>query len=153
MRALCVVASVGALITGLGQAHGETIAICGASFGKSYYLDNPLLPKSSGGWRDDSINPGRLQLIRDGASNFDVLYTDASGGTRSARGEGFDVHRLVTVEPYRYVLIGVHRTAATIEHWIFELDVYGRGVVVWGTIRGDPPLPKSSLMKAECRSP
>ena len=133
-------------------ANAEVVTRCGASAGYAYYPESALVPKDKAGWRRDTVAGGSLQLIRDGA-NFDVVYTDSSGGTRSARSDGFQVFPVPGTPPTRHLLLGVHPTSGVVEHWLFDIDAAGRGSVIWGTVRGGTKLPKSGLMEARCNGP
>ena len=47
------------------------------------------------------------------------------------------------------LVVVVHNSA--IEHYLFRLDKQGNGEVVWGTVRAQGLLPKSSLFRAACQ--
>ena len=126
----------------------EMITRCGSSSGYAHYPESELVSKAQAGWRKDGISNGALQLVRDG-EQFDVVYTDAAG-TRSARSDGFQIIRVKGTAADRYLLVGVNAVSGVVEHWLFIVDGSGRGTVVWGSIRGGPTLPKSSLMEAAC---
>lgn len=131
-------------------AHAAVVTRCGGSAGVAYEF--PGLSDRASGWQKDSIRKGGIQLIVSG-TEADVVYTDGSGGTKSAKGDGFLVMPVPQPNSTRRLILGIHPDTGVVEHWLFDLDGSGNGTVVWGTIRGGTMFPKSSLMKADCFGP
>lgn len=71
-------------------ARAEIITRCGASKGYSYFFKGALVPKDKSGWQEDSISGGDILLVKNG-KDYDIIYTDALGGTKSARADGFTI--------------------------------------------------------------
>lgn len=135
----------------MGQASAGTITKCGASAGYRYNLTSPnpflSVPK---GWDKDEISKGSFELTKDG-ENFDIITTDAAG-SRSSKADGALIVRVEGDVPGTFVVLAAYNTG-TVEHFLFELTPRGEGQVVWGTVRAQGSLPKSSLMQAKCRAP
>jgi hypothetical protein len=130
------------------SAQATVLTRCGPSKGYAYYFPTPLVANNQAGWRADGISNGGLQVIVDG-QDYDIVFTDAFG-TRSARADGFVVMR---VPGPRILLLSMNLQTGVVEHYLFNLDAAGRGTVLLGSIRSGEPLPKSSLMKADCTGP
>ena len=133
------------------QASATVVSRCSASAGYAYYFAGPLVPADKAGWRKDGVTGGSLQLLRDG-NDYDIVYTDASGGSRSVRADGFEVIAVPRPQSSTVLIIGLHPTTGVLEHWLFSLDPAGRGNVVWGTARPSN-VQKSALYEATCASP
>lgn len=115
-------AAIGLL--GLGPASSQSdwrdVYACGASKGRSFFLNGE-------GWQDDGIANGVLILKRRG-DEFDVVISDASGATFSAREDGAQV--------IGYALRGVVQVLAvypsfTIETFLFSKPERGRSTLAW----------------------
>lgn len=139
------------LLAGVGSACAGTITTCGASSGYRYNLTSPnpylSVPK---GWAEDGISSGSFELIQDG-DEFDIITRDAVG-SRSSKADGALIVRVEGDIPSAFIILAAYNTG-TVEHFLFELTPQGEGQVVWGTVRSQGSLPKSSLMQAKCRSP
>ncbi len=139
------------LLIGVGSASAGTITTCGASSGYRYNLasPNPLMSVPEG-WAKDGISNGSFALIQDG-DEFDIITSDAVG-SRSTKADGALIVRVEGDVPGTFVVLAAYNTG-TVEHFLFELTPRGEGQVVWGTVRAQGSLPKSSLMQAKCRAP
>src|SRR5262245_35124213 len=74
----------------LSTARAEVLAVCGSSKGWAYYVPGGISPVEQSEWTEDKISSGNFQLIRSG-QDYDVIFTDASGGTLSAKGDGGEI--------------------------------------------------------------
>ena len=89
MRLLTIGVVAAGLVTGMSNtAQAATLAICGAEAGQAYYAEGGLVTKSGAGWTTDRIQDGRSTLSRDNNGNYDVTFSDASGGVYSSREQG-----------------------------------------------------------------
>mgnify|MGYP003987914261 CR=1 FL=1 len=71
----------------VSNASAGSVAHCGGSFGYAYHIQGGLVTEKESGWGEDSISKGQLLLIK-GGKDFDIIHTDATGGTRSSKGDG-----------------------------------------------------------------
>ena len=133
-------------------AEAEVITRCGASKGTSWYFFGPMVSREKSGWNEDGISQGEILLILD-RGDADIVYTDAFG-TRSSRGDGGTVVLLSENSAPGFVLaLAVYPQTATAEHYVFQLDQAGNGLVMWGTARAGGAIQKSTLLQARCRKP
>lgn len=146
---IILAASVLALIT--HQASAETITRCGASKGTGYYFESPGTPKAQSGWQDDAITKGEFLLILDG-DEPDIVSTDATGRTFSARAEGAGAIQLRGSDDHFRLVVVIYPGGA-VEHYVFRLDTQGNGKVIWGSAKVGGLVPLSRLMEAACRKP
>lgn len=143
---------VGALLlAGLAvQAQAETVTVCGASKGQSYFFQGLL--NTSPGWKDDGISNGKIELVRD-RGNIDIFYADTVG-SRSMRADGFEILAIPQPTPEFVMVVAINLTTGIVEHYLFQLDRAGNGTVLWGSIKGGgAPIAKSGLYRSECRHP
>lgn len=133
-------------------AHANIITKCGASEGFSYFFKTPLTGDKYG-WQKDGISKGQIQLFQSG-KDYDIMYTDADGGTTSYRADGFTVIAIPQADDGFITLLLLHPTTGVFEHYLFQLDKQGNGTVIWGSVKGGNVIfPKSSLFQADCRTP
>ena len=97
---------------------------------------------------EDAISGYELLLTNAGGEP-DIIYKDGTGTITSSRAIG-EVLALPSRADFSTFLV-IHPDA-TVEHYVFELDENGNGMVVAGLIRTGP-LAKSSIMSAVCKSP
>ncbi len=152
-----LVGAMGALvlaITFLAASPGsaEIVTRCGSANGVSWYFAGVAVSRDDAGWHEDAIEDGELQLIVSGEEP-DIIFTDATNRTRSARAEGGFVTFLGGAPDEYLVVLVAYPANATIEHYIFNVDGAGNGYVVWGTARAAGLIQKSSLMRSDCRAP
>ncbi|MBM3951041.1 MAG: hypothetical protein FJ311_06270 [Rhodospirillales bacterium] len=133
-----------------GAASAGVITECGAMNGKAYYFQNQLVPKLKGGgeWTDDKISGGQTILVMEGDKPR-ILYRDSVGLKDSVAEGGKAI--LVGNGPGHFVVIVMYGGAIEVYH--FRLDENGNGEVLLSSIKHDALVRKSSLMRAECRSP
>ena len=82
-----------------------------------------------------------------------IDFSDAVG-TRSARADGGTVVLLDENRANGFLLaLIVNPQTATVEHYVFQLDQAGNGLVMWGTARAGGAIQKSTLLQARCRAP
>jgi hypothetical protein len=130
--------------------YAEVIALCGESTGYSYFMEDGLVAPGDGGWGEDKISSGNIILTRDG-KNYDITYTDTTGGTRSATSDG-GVVTGTDDGAGTIVVIVIYKTDAGIgaEHYLFRRNgEYGE--VVWGTIKSTVVFSKVSAFKSVCK--
>lgn len=130
------------------QAHAEIVATCGASRGYGYYIPKGIVETKDSGWTEDAISGGSFQLIRSGV-DWDVIFTDASGGTLSSRADGGQTSGSVT--PGGDIVVQVVYPS-TIETYVFWLSLE-EPVVTWSQAKAGSFIPKHSLLVAPCARP
>jgi hypothetical protein len=134
------------------QASAKILTRCGASNGVSFFFPGPAITAEQSGWQKDGVSGGSLQLLANG-NEYDVVYTDATGGTRSARADGFEVIGVNQPQTGFLLVFAVNAQGGVMEHWLFRLDGFGAGTVAWGTLKASGPIQKSSLFSAKCSRP
>ena len=119
----------------------QVVTRCEEASGHAFYFGGM-------GWIKDAISGYELLLTNAGGEP-DIIYKDATGTITSSRAIG-EVLALPSRADFSTFLV-IHPDA-TVEHYVFELDENGNGMVVAGLIRTGP-FAKSSLMSAVCKSP
>jgi hypothetical protein len=136
------------------SARAQTLTECGKSDGYAYFFPGGLIPADKSGWQKDGIS-GRIILnyIND---KFDLLIKDAMGSTISASQKGGEIFPRQASSGL-IALTVVYKNEGkiiTTEHYTFQLDNRGDGVVAWMAIRTASAMAnKMSLMSAQCRAP
>jgi hypothetical protein len=139
---ICIVAT--------NVASAEILATCGASQGYAYYPPGAYVGDADAGWQEDAISKGSFQLVRSG-EEFDIFFTDASGGTLSTRGDGGVIHG--TFDSSGNLLVHVIYPGKVFETYIFWFAVKGEGSVTYSQAKHGARIWKHSLMKAACTWP
>jgi hypothetical protein len=78
-------------------ARAEVLVTCGPSAGFAYYSEYGVIDRDNAGWTEDGIAGGETSLLFDPSNSeapFDVLYTDSTGGTRTAKSDAGSVSAL-----------------------------------------------------------
>jgi hypothetical protein len=133
------------------QAHSQVLTQCGASYGYAYYLPGGYVPTDKAGWTEDSISPGSLSLsVINGEA--DLVFHDATGKARSSRSEGASIQILEASESGSIIVISSYPGGA-FEHYFFRLNKNGEGEVIWGSLKWNGLVDKSSLYRADCKAP
>lgn len=127
------------------SAQAEVVATCGASKGWGYYVPGGLNPDQKPELVQDAILKGSFQLIRSG-DDFDIIATDASGGTFSAKADGGKVIGATTQEGNIVVHVFYKVTAETYIFWLATRDP----TVSYSQAKFSAGIPKHSLMVATC---
>lgn len=135
------------LIVTSGNVSAEVVATCGASKGWAYYIQGPLVTESEAGWTADGISKGSFQLIRAG-NDFDIVFTDSSGGTVSSKGDGGSVAGHVTQDGD--VVVSVAYQTGVFETYVFWLS-QKKPEVSFSQAKFATQVRKQSLMVAPCR--
>jgi hypothetical protein len=132
-------------------AERKILANCSSSKGSAYFFEGGIVPPGQGGWMEDGITGGHLQLILDG-DDLDIVFKDRSGGVRSHREEGSKVWpSSYDANSGTLIVIAENKGGGSVEHFLFRLNKYSVGTVAWGTLRNSPEgATKSSLMTAKC---
>jgi len=142
---------IGAVLVMLAtSARAEIITRCGASTGYGYYFTGTVVPQSKAGWSKAEISKGEILLILAG-DQPDIVFTDATGGTQSARSAGAEVMFLPAATGFKLVLLVYPKGA--VDHYLFQLDHAGNGTVAWGNVKAGGLLQTSSLYVAKCLAP
>jgi len=128
------------------SAFAEIVASCGASKGHAYYVSKGLVQPKDSGWTEDAISEGSFQLIRSG-EDWDVIYTDASGGTLSARADGGVTSGFVT-DDGDVVLQIIY--GKSVEVYVFWLSLKAP-MVSYSQAKFGSPVPKHGVLVAPCR--
>ena len=140
---------LGVILMALGfAARAEIVAICGPAKGHSYYPPKPPIPEDKVGWVEDKVTNGNFQLIRSG-SDWDIVFTDASGRTLSSRADGGQTVGLINDDGDVVVTVFY---AGSFETWVFWLSSE-KPSVSWSQARFASLIPKHSLMVSSCHRP
>jgi len=102
----------------------KVLTRCGASNGVVYFFPGALVPREQAGWKKDGMSTGDIQLITNG-NELDIVYTDGTGGTKSARADGFEVVGVPQVEPNFLLVILISLSTAVMEHYLFSQKALG----------------------------
>jgi hypothetical protein len=151
---LRILIAVAVLLMLCASARAQTLTECGKSDGYAYFFPGGLIPADKGGgWQKDGVG-GRIILnyIND---KFDLLIKDAMGSTISVKQKGGEIFPRQTTGGL-IALTVVYKNEGkviTTEHYTFQLDNRGDGVVAWMAIRTASAINKMSLMTAQCRGP
>lgn len=129
-------------------ARAEVVAVCGASEGRSYFPPSTLVSAKDGGWQEDRISEGSFQLVRSG-ENYDIIFTDATGGTLSSKGDGG--HVATGFDTSGNLLVTVLYPGVSIETYVFWFALKGERVATYSQAKYGATIPKHSLMKATCQ--
>ena len=127
------------------------ITTCGPLKGFAYFFeDGVMVPKGKGGWKEDGISKGSFTLLNEG-SNFDIVYTDAAGRTRSALSH--DRATIIGSARNEFIVVHIfHEGGSNTEQYVFRLDRSGAGEAIMSNQRISI-VSKSSVMKATCKHP
>ena len=124
------------------NSHSKTIANCGGSIGKSYFVAGAVVPEEQAGMQDDELSSGKikLELVDD---SFRLLTVDASGEIKTIEGEGGKEIFLQTGTGIS--IIGIYESV--FEHYLFRpLE----GIVTWSSARAGTLIDKHSLFISKC---
>ncbi len=119
-------AIVGALFG--GRAGAETLALCGPQAGRTYYFAGGVVTSKDAGWQDDAVSGGRTTLSRDTSGKLDLVFSDASGGVYSSRGEGGEVEALRRSADE--IVVAVMHPAGSFEVYQFVREAGGKLTMV-----------------------
>ena len=134
------------LLLPASNASAGSIAHCGGSSGYAYYIQGGLVTEKKSGWGEDGISKGQILLIQDG-KEFDIIHTDASGGTRSSKGDGGKV--IAVGRDANSIMLIVIYPGKTVESYLFRQ--HGKsGEVVWTQMKLDDLISKAQTFKADC---
>ena len=136
------------LLTLAPSAQAAVLMECIASAGFSYFIEGGALPldPTKGEWEPDGINPGGISLIQDG-DNFDIIQSDATGSTFSAKGDGANVVALSQSQTWWLILVLYPGEA--METYQFDKRSHG-GEVVWTQHKFGDMVKKVGAFKASC---
>jgi len=127
----------------------EILAVCGASEGHAFYIPGPLVPEKEAGWLEDKISGGTFQLIRSG-DDYDIIFTDATGGTLSAKGDGGEI---IAFKSSRGDLIVTILYPLAIETYAFWFSSSGPLIATFSQVKHSTPIAKHAVFKADCQRP
>jgi len=96
----------------LAQSGDGVIARCGASAGRAYFFQDPVVNPTGPSWEDDGISAGVILLIKLG-SEWDIQFNDALG-TSGYRQDG------ATVLP---LMLNNHKLTIGVFHSNYD-DIY-----------------------------
>lgn len=134
-----------ALLTGVA-ANADVVATCGPSKGWGYYVRGGLNEDQKPEMIEDWISKGSFQLIRR-RGEFDIVITDASGGTFSSTADGGTVIAAETPAGDYVVHVFYPRLVETYVFWLSD----DPPTVSFSQAKFATPVPKHSLMVATCR--
>ena len=104
------------------------------------------------GWQKDTISSGQILLIYN-EGKPDIIYAGATKQIKSARGSGATVIEVDGGPPGYRLILCIYKDEGTVEHYLFGLNEGGTGIVVWGTVRANALITKSSMYTANCQAP
>lgn len=134
------------LLSIAASAQADVLASCGASDGHGYYPHSAVVGQQDSGWRRAGISKGSFQLISSG-DDYDIIFTDATGGTLSARADGG--HVSATRDSRGNILVIVLYPGMTIETYVFWFGTKEH-TVTYSQAKYGATIPKHSLMRAAC---
>jgi hypothetical protein len=147
MRTLLVPFVALLLLQAIEEAHGQqVITTCGASTGKSYYLE----PEKHG-WVDDRISDGTTTFFRYPGGDYDLLYKDTVG-THSAREGGATVFKVHDEGDNLLTFVVIYPLHVT-EVYQLTLDGAGNGTLIWSNIKnraGPAGITRGMLLTSNC---
>lgn len=128
---------------------------CGESKGWSYFFEGGFVGPGQGGWREDGISGGAIEVhLKNDV--LDVIFYDTTGGPYSHTSEGAQVYPTSIQETESggrtFTVVVDNRGTGLLETYFFNLNATGSGTVVWSAMRSGGILPKASLMTASCSS-
>ena len=135
------------------SASASMLTRCGESSGWSFFFEGGLVGPGQGGWKEDGIKGGAIEvhLVKD---NLDVVFYDATGGPYSHNLDGANVYLTATrhteIGGRSFTVVVDNRGSGLLETYLFNLNAVGVGTVVWSTMRTGGLFPKGSLMTASC---
>jgi hypothetical protein len=133
-----------ALASPVGAA--ETIAVCGASAGYSYFAESPLM-RDDAGWQEDGLSQGRFSIVATERGKFDILFTDATGEVVSSVQDGGHVFLTgYTEEAVAFMVVYPFTSTETYVVWRFGGEVEA----VWSSAKYGTPIPKLGAYRASC---
>ena len=141
MRRLLLVAA--AMLTLVNSTKAEMLFTCGASEGKSYILPGQIVPE---GWHDDGISGGSFSFLTLEDGSLDMVFSDATGLTISARGDGGKVSLISAINNTAQFVVYYPSTGVVGTYTIFA-DL---GVVAWTEVKAATPIRKMSAFIAPC---
>jgi len=130
-------------------AQASTITRCGASKGFAWYFESGLVEKRKTGWTKDGVSKGDITLVRDG-DEYDIIFTDATGGTSSAKANGAEVLFLGGTRPFVILEAYTKTQGLSVFTYTFDLDDHGAGQVVYSATKLNGLINKAAIYKAEC---
>jgi hypothetical protein len=130
-----------------GTSLAEVLATCGASHGHAYYVRGPFVEAKDSGWTEDKISKGTLQLIRSG-DDYDVIFTDSTGGTLSAKGDGASTAG--SFDDRGNLLLIVMYPGKSVETYVFWFAVKTEKTLTFSQAKYGAPIAKHSLLQATC---
>ena len=77
----------------VSSANADVVARCGALEGYTFVLEGPLVKKEDSGWEHGGVTGGSTSIIFLD-NRFDIIFSDTTGTTRSARADGAEIHLL-----------------------------------------------------------
>jgi hypothetical protein len=136
-------------LTSASPTYAQVVTRCGASSGTAFFLKGPLVENDQSGWAKDGVSGGSIMFMLDG-KQADIVYTD-SLGSRSARADGAEVFIAGHDEDLGTTLVLLlYSKTATAEHYLFRLNDWGIGEVVWSIARAGGNIQKSGVYHAQC---
>jgi hypothetical protein len=130
------------------SAAQELITVCKFPKGWSYYHT-----QQEKKWLEDGISRGGVTLIRDSSGKYDLLIED-NVGTSSVREGGSGIFLTYDSMKPRTIIFIVRSPYGLTEGFMFLLDEFARGELLWTSLKPDPfktGVNKASLFRALCR--
>ena len=141
--ALCLIV----LAAATNQASAGVIAECGASEGYAYYFSGLLVSEEDAGWQRDKISTGSVSIVElDG--DLDVIFSDATGRTKSSRANGAEVFPVGNNVDEEIISVMVLYVGRVIEVYTYNAKAK-KLILVQQKI--DDLVNKASIMVSDCR--
>ena len=144
MRMLLLVAV--AMLTLVNPTKAETLFTCGASQGKAFYLSGPHVLGDKSGWADDAISGDSFSFLTLEDGSLDMVFSDATGRSYSARGDGGTVIAIYADTEAAQFVVHYPSTGVVGTYTIFA----DQGLVLWTEVKAATPIRKMSAFTAPC---
>ena len=128
-------------------AHAETLMTCDGAAGTSYTFEGGLVSTGEKAWNtNDGMPKGNVALTKSG-SDLDLIITDASGATFSARADGAQIYTIAE-RSGEWVVMALWQSG--LETYYFNSMSRGGEMAVTMTKFGSL-ISKASVYRAACR--
>ena len=120
MRKVIIATALVGILASL-EVNASVIAECGAFKGYTYYYPGPFIKKGNTGFTEDAISKGSFSIVTI-EDKFDVIFTDASGSTKSSLSQGAKVIPISSVPDEGRLVLLVNYPNATVEIYSYHVS-------------------------------
>jgi hypothetical protein len=125
------------------------ITRCTSMSGYAYFPEQPFVSKKDSGFRTDKFDDGQWLLVKTGAGDLDIIFTDQTKKTRSSRDLGGNITLLSKSDEGALVVLVYYEDESS-EVYNFRIDTRGKGELLFSLTRFGGLLMKSALYRASC---